>query len=660
MAGETKFTVDNIARRCLKIRVDFLDGDELDQELAMRRIFLTGDESMSRRRRSLREALKQEIEQGVIGKDLPNSPDDELRICEVKLYKLETSSFMGTHIAPKCQSTLLHLANRLLVLIEHAGEEIQIKAQELLRSVIGHLNHYYGDDERVSSSDDTPQVEEEEDGSEVLAQEENWEDEVENEVERAIGSGLPVVSTSEGTSSNTRESQVELELMNFFKRLGVSESRGMDSRAVRNLLYKVEDELSYLRLCQERTSRVNSSDSANASGNTVIGANNSLRTGQPFSNPTIAPTTCSGTIPKITHVSSRPIPSATIASTSAIYSNVSVMSGPHPGNSWFPTVSTTRSTRPPRSLAPTCVPSSIHPLYTSVSGAGLNQQGNIEDPWILPPGSRSDNAVFPPTFNSWDLPQSSRSDIPVYPPISNPNPGPWFPTVSSAVPPISTGYPFPFSGYNFPVFQAAPSSRRTIPVSQWRIEKYSGTDQGMKLNEFLGLVDQLSLSERVSEEELFDSAFHLFEGPAATWYMSLRSSGRLFNWRHLVYEIRKTFVHPELDTLVRSRIYQRRQQRNETFQEYYFDMDKMFRSMIYQMDDREKLDIVRRNLRTDYKKILLWKPVGDLPQLIDACHLIDASNFSMYQKVFGTEQSVNVVEHKNPPNQNPRSAEKFT
>lgn len=208
MAGETKFTADNIAIRCLNIRVDFLDADELDQELAMRRIFLTGDVTMSRRRRALREAFKREREQGVQGKELPNSPDDELQICEAKIYKLETLSFPVAHIAPKCQSTLLHLANRLLVLNEHAGEEIQIKAQDLLHRVIGHLNHYYGEDERVSSSEETPlgEEEEEEDGAGELeeegGEEENWEDEVENEEEGAIGSTLPVVSTSENTSSN--------------------------------------------------------------------------------------------------------------------------------------------------------------------------------------------------------------------------------------------------------------------------------------------------------------------------------------------------------------------------------------------------------------------------------------------------------------------------
>lgn len=170
----------------------------------------------------------------------------------------------------------------------------------------------------------------------------------------------------------------------------------------------------------------------------------------------------------------------------------------------------------------------------------------------------------------------------------------------------------------------------------------------MKLNEFLALVNQLSLSERVSTEELFDSAFHLFTGPAASWYMSMRSSGRFLNWNHLVHELRKTFVHPELDTLIRSRIYQRRQQRNETFREYYFEMDKMFRSMISPMNDHEQLDVLRRNLRADYKKALLWKPVCDIHQFIEAGHLIDASNFSMYQKVFGSEKTVNLVSQKNP------------
>lgn len=48
-------------------------------------------------------------------------------------------------------------------------------------------------------------------------------------------------------------------------------------------------------------------------------------------------------------------------------------------------------------------------------------------------------------------------------------------------------------------------------------------------------------------------------------------------------------------------------------------------------------------MRTDYKKALLWKPITNLAELLDAGHQIDASNFSLFAKVFGTEKSVNIV-----------------
>lgn len=91
MADEIKFTAENLANQCLGIRVDFLDEDELDQELFMRNMFLTGEQTMSRRRRALREALKQEKEEGVSVKHLPNSVENELAICEAKLHRLEAS-----------------------------------------------------------------------------------------------------------------------------------------------------------------------------------------------------------------------------------------------------------------------------------------------------------------------------------------------------------------------------------------------------------------------------------------------------------------------------------------------------------------------------------------------------------------------------------------
>lgn len=209
--------------------------------------------------------------------------------------------------------------------------------------------------------------------------------------------------------------------------------------------------------------------------------------------------------------------------------------------------------------------------------------------------------------------------------------------------------PIPYSPYPtfYPVQQPNPS-RHTLPVSQWKINKYDGTDQGLKLNEFLEIVQTFSLAEHVSDVELFESAVHLFTGPALKWYMTMRSTGRFLNWEHLVLELKRTFMHPDLDALIKMKIYQRRQQRNESFHEFYYEMERLFRTMCVQIPEHEKVQILLQNIRIDYRKQLTFLPITDLPTLIAAGQKIDSLNFSAYNKVFGIEKSVNTVSQTKP------------
>ncbi|XP_058833431.1 uncharacterized protein LOC131691218 [Topomyia yanbarensis] len=141
-------------------------------------------------------------------------------------------------------------------------------------------------------------------------------------------------------------------------------------------------------------------------------------------------------------------------------------------------------------------------------------------------------------------------------------------------------------------------SQQRLPVSKWPISKYDGDDQGLKLNEFLEIKQALSVAEHVSETELFESAVHLFSGPALKWYMTMRSTGRLLNWQDLVLELRRSFMHPDLDALIKMKVYQRRQQRNETFLEFYHEMERLFRTMTKQLPDYEKVQILLQCFRT--------------------------------------------------------------
>lgn len=166
----------------------------------------------------------------------------------------------------------------------------------------------------------------------------------------------------------------------------------------------------------------------------------------------------------------------------------------------------------------------------------------------------------------------------------------------------------------------------------------------MKLIQFLVMVNAMAVAEHTSEAELFDSAIHLFKGPALQWYMTMRGSGRLANWQHLVLELRRSFMHPDLDTMIKMKVYQRHQARNETFLQYYHGMEELFGTMSVPLPEYEKVQILLQNLRIDYKKQLNFLHIPDLPTLVSAGQKIDAVNFSVYNKVFGPEKSVHAVE----------------
>ncbi|XP_062538482.1 uncharacterized protein LOC134206773 [Armigeres subalbatus] len=117
------------------------------------------------------------------------------------------------------------------------------------------------------------------------------------------------------------------------------------------------------------------------------------------------------------------------------------------------------------------------------------------------------------------------------------------------------------------------------------------------------------------------------------------------NWEHLVFELRRTYRHPDLDALIKMKIYQRRQQKQESFHEYYFEMEKLFRTMSVQISDYEKVQILQQNMRVDYKRQMTFIPIQDLETLLAAGQKLDALNFSAYNKVFGTEKSVQAVEN---------------
>ena len=669
---------ENLPKLFYDIRVDHLNEDELEYELEIRDILFAREDSMSRKRRALREKIKSEKEELAVGdRTLKRNPVDELRCCEVKLREFEEVLHGAPkEVPPRCQSILLHLGNRARLLRQCVGPDIQSQIDDIQVRILKYLDRFFYN-KRQERHNLNAEI-----GLDQLF------DETPNRV--SSGHMLSYEAHQSNEGQRAQPSATDSDILGCLVRLGLLNGDKADPEDVRNGLLKLESEL-YLLRSQKLT-------------NTQSNLINSEPPRPEFH------TTYTGTIPKSSiswesgsgnHV--RRSESVTLAqwtqsdpvtgrpSLNSLGKSSHYVNSHHWGNDFssiptYPIISTqtnpTLSNSVPRvvtSVVPTTSYSWLPEVTTrnvfSISNSqpmelngGLDQnpyRSSLSgDGWkVMPYASAATVASsYPHAPSSIRAPNPLIQGLPSIPTVL-PNTTSWsvlnpggvagnpshFTNVGyNPSAPMATSRPGGTHPLQIPSVNPAMSapysySRKSLPVSKWKVEKYAGTDQGLKLNEFLHLVSQLALSEHVSEIELFDSAFHLFTGPALNWYMSNRSAGRLANWTHLVYELRKTFAHPELDSLVRARIYQRRQQRNETFQEFYFEMEGMFRSMIHSMTEGEKLDVLRRNMRTDYKKALLWKPITNLAELLDAGHQIDASNFSLFAKVFGTEKSVNIV-----------------
>lgn len=657
---------ENLPTLFYDIRVDHLNEDELEYELEIRDILFAREDSMSRKRRALREKIKCEKEERKGGdRTLKRNPLDEFRCCEGKLRELEEMLQGATKdLPPRCQSILLHLGNRAQLLRQCVGPDMQSQIDGMQIRILRYLDQFFYNkrQERHNWNADIGL--------------ENLFDEPQNRV--SIDNGVSTEIPQSNRRQNAPPSDTDSDILGCLVRLGLLEGDKADPEAVRNGLLKLENELYLLRNMKPTThsNLVNMGTSSpecqvtytgtipKSSGSREASLGNHVRISEPVGLAQWPRPSPAVSMPSLySWGTSCPLGAMNSHSSGGnfyhfpTYPSISTQTNPTLSNT-VPRVMTSAGpsasyTRFPETFSgrdytiPNTKPTEWNVGYDPTAyRSSLSADGWKVMPYtsVTTVASSYSHAPSLPTAQNpmIQVPLSRAEPIPASLPASNPTSFGVYPSapVSSIIPPVVTTTSVSFLPAN-PIHFAY--NRKSLPVSKWKVDKYAGTDQGLKLNEFLHLVSQLALSEHVSEMELFDSAFHLFTGPALSWYMSNRSAGRLANWNHLVAELRKTFAHPELDSLVRAKIYQRRQQRSETFQNFYYEMEGMFRSMIHPMTEGEKLEVLRRNMRFDYKKALLWKPIASLAELLDAGHQIDASNFSLFAKAFGTEASVNAV-----------------
>ncbi|XP_055588879.1 uncharacterized protein LOC129741197 [Uranotaenia lowii] len=580
--------IDRLVKWYQVMRVELLEEDELEQELKCRDVILSGLD-LSRKRKCLRDALKREKESGLklSALSLRTDPENERELCLVKFKQIKTllkSSSADESQKRICLARLAHVGTRVATLLcsSRGSPNLLTQMQNMFVELVQLLQSAY-------------------DPSGIATQE------------------IVVQNPSQAITEANTNTEVELPSPSVLGQDDLDWIHSLQARIV-----GLEEELAKRKEGREVETQTEQE---------VFNVSNPLE--RDFRNH-------SENFSAISSFQNNSFPQISLNPTYP-QQNLSYHQITNP----YPYLTANISQSHSENKLP-----NIQSHQPTASNFHLNHPSNPQNLFPTPTNQIPVNPTNPhqslPNVNfSHNVGQQNH-------PWSNlgPNPNPSQPPYNalpgqyqgpSGQPQGHWGSPYGNPGFSHQ-FQTPFHSRHTLPVSKWNIAKYSGDDQGLKLNEFLEVVYALSMAERVSDQELFESAVHLFSGSALKWYMTQRSMGRLVSWQHLVFELRRTYMHPDLDALIKMKVYQRRQRQQESFHEFYSEIEKLIRTMSVPIPEFEKIQILQQNMRMDYKKFMAFIPIVNLESLLSAGQKLDALNFSAYSKVFGSDKVVHVIE----------------
>jgi hypothetical protein len=158
---------------------------------------------------------------------------------------------------------------------------------------------------------------------------------------------------------------------------------------------------------------------------------------------------------------------------------------------------------------------------------------------------------------------------------------------------------------------------KPVPVYKWGLSFNGKTN----LPAFLEKANDLMVARGLTEEELFRSAYDLFEEPALTWYRAVRDG--IGDWQSLVKLLKKNFLPPDYDERLLDEIKSRYQTRDESPAIYVALMNNMFTRLSKTPPEIDRLKIIRRNLCPHYISALALENITSTDRLIELCQKID-------------------------------------
>ena len=126
--------------------------------------------------------------------------------------------------------------------------------------------------------------------------------------------------------------------------------------------------------------------------------------------------------------------------------------------------------------------------------------------------------------------------------------------------------------------------------------------------------------------DLFASASDLFCDIAWTWWHNESLKGTFSSWDELVHHLRLAFLRENYDRNLMDEIRSRKQGQNESVTVFISHLESLFNRLTdCKLSEKDKVDIILRNLQPDYIKALALSDVNSLSQLTSLCRKLEDS-----------------------------------
>lgn len=154
---------------------------------------------------------------------------------------------------------------------------------------------------------------------------------------------------------------------------------------------------------------------------------------------------------------------------------------------------------------------------------------------------------------------------------------------------------------------------------KWNLT-FQGGHKGPTVLQFLERVHELRVTRNVSLGELFFSAADLLQGPALSWYRSIRHS--VGSWAELEEKLRATFLPPDFEESLLDDIRSRKQGEDEPAILYISTIRGLFARLTSPPTEKEQVRIIRRNLLPAIAQHLVLLQLGTYSELELYCQRV--------------------------------------